>query len=77
MSMAVAYKTVPVTEKTYRRLKDYKMGGATFDEVLTELMRSVPVEVVAERVVREHYARLRTFEGRPWREILKDRKKAR
>jgi len=69
------YKNVPVKEETYLRLKDYKMGGATFDEVLDELMRSVPVEVVAERVIREHYERMREREGRPWREVLGKRRR--
>ncbi len=64
------FRNVPVREATYRRLKDYKMGGATFDEVLNELMASTPVEVVAERVVREHYERMRTREGRSWRQAL-------
>ena len=66
----MAYKSVPVTEETYRKLRDYKMGGATFDDVLNELMRSVPVEAVAERVIREHHERMREWEGRPWREAL-------
>jgi len=71
----MAYKNVPVKEQTYRRLKDYKMGGATFDDVLNEFMRSVPVEVVAERVIREHYERMREREGRPWREVLGERRR--
>lgn len=66
----MTYKNVPVRESTYARLRDYKMGGATFDEVLNELMNSVPVEVVADRVIREHHERMRTREGRPWREVL-------
>jgi hypothetical protein len=68
----MAYRNVPVRDDTYARLKDYKMGGATFDEVLNELMNSVPVEVVADRVIREHYARMRTREGRSWREVLSE-----
>ncbi len=68
------YKNIPVTEETYRRLRDYKMGGATFDEVLNELMRGLPVEVVAERVVREHYERMEEREGTPWRQVLKRRR---
>jgi len=39
------------------------MAGAPFDEVLNELMRSVPLEVVAERVIREHYERMREREA--------------
>ncbi len=68
------YKTVPVKRDTYRKLKDYKMAGASFDEVLNELMRSVPVEAVAERVIQEHYQRMRKREGRPWREVLRSRR---
>ena len=71
----MAYKTIPVTRETWERLKDYKMAGATYDEVLRELMKSVPIEVVAERVVREHYARMREWEGRPWREVLQRRRR--
>lgn len=69
----MGYKTIPVTKETWERLRDYKMGGATYDEVLNELMKSVPIEVVSERVIREHYERMRTFEGRPWREALRKR----
>jgi len=71
----MVYKSVPVTEETYRRLRDYKMRGATFDEVINELMRSVPVEVLAERVVKEHYERMREREGSPWRDVLEKRKR--
>jgi len=52
---------------TYRKLKDYKMAGASFGDVLNELTRSVPVEAFAERVIEEHYQRMREREGRPRR----------
>jgi len=68
------YKSVPVKRDTYRKLKDYKMAGASFDDVLNELMRSVPVEAVAARVIREHYERMGEPEGRPWREVLRRRR---
>lgn len=67
------YRNIPVSESTWGRLRDYKMAGATFDEVVTELMKSVPLEVVAERVIREHYERSRTFQGRPWRAVVRRR----
>lgn len=73
--MAETYKTIPVRPATWRRLTTYKMGSATFDRVLNELMNAVPVEEVAERTIREHYARLETFRGRSWRAVraaLKD-----
>lgn len=69
----MGYKTIPVTQETWEKLKDYKMGGATYDEVLAELMKAVPIEVVADRVVREHYERMRTREGRPWRRAFRKR----
>jgi len=56
---------------TYRKVKDYRMAGASFDDVLSELMRSVPVEAFAERVIDEHYQRMREREGRPWRRVLR------
>ena len=68
----MGYKTIPVTKETWQRLRDYKMAGATYDEVLRELMKSVPLEVVADRVVRQHYERMRTREGRPWRRALRN-----
>jgi predicted CopG family antitoxin len=71
----MVYKNIPVTEDTYRRLKGYKMGGATFDEVINELMRGVPVESVAERAIKEHYERMGSREGRPWREVLDRRRR--
>lgn len=37
-----AATTVPVRPETLRRLKAYKVGDATYDEVLTELMEEVP-----------------------------------
>ncbi len=71
----MGYKSIPVTEKTYQRLRDYKMRGATFDEVINELMLSVPVEAFAERVIKEHYERMREREGRPWRQVLERRRR--
>ncbi|MBI4361992.1 MAG: hypothetical protein HY558_02350 [Euryarchaeota archaeon] len=73
---AEAYKTVPVKPDTWQRLKSYKMGDATYDDVLNDLMDSVPVERFAESVIREFQERARTWRGgRSWRAIkaeLKD-----
>jgi len=52
--MASAATTVPVRPATLRRLKTYKVGDATYDDVLTELMEEVP----PPRFWREHYRRL-------------------
>ena len=65
------YRNIPVSESTWERLKDYKMAGVTFDEVVSELMKSVPLDAVAERAVKEHHERARTFEGRPWRSVVR------
>lgn len=59
----------------YRRLRDYKMRRATFDEVINELMRSVPVELLAERVINEHYERMREREGSRWRRVFEKGKR--
>ena len=67
--MKSAYKNVPVREDTFERLRAYKMGDSTFDELLNELMDSVPIEAVAAAAVREHKRRMKTFKGRPWRSV--------
>ncbi|HEX9709447.1 MAG TPA: hypothetical protein VGB42_05715 [Candidatus Thermoplasmatota archaeon] len=65
------YKTVPVREDTYERLRAYKMGGATFDQVLNDLMNAVPLEEVSAATLRKHRQRLRTFRGRTVAEVRK------
>jgi hypothetical protein len=64
------YHNVPVLESTWARLRDYRVGSQTYDEVLNRLMDSVPLEMVTEDVLREHRRRLATFEGRDWREAM-------
>lgn len=63
------YHNVPVKRTTWLRLRDYKMVSATYDDVLNQLMDSMPLETVTEEVLAEHKRRLATFDGRPWREI--------
>jgi hypothetical protein len=65
------YKTVAVREDTYERLRGYKMGGATFDKVLNDLMDAVPLEEVSKATLRQHRRRLRTFRGRSVGEVRK------
>jgi predicted CopG family antitoxin len=67
--MKDSYRTIPVRPTTWRRLMDYKMGEATFDDVLNELMDNVPIEVFSKKLIEEHNRRLRTFEGRSWRKV--------
>ncbi len=66
----MALKSVPIRHSTWKKLKSDKARGGTYDEVLNELMKAVPAEVVATRIIREHEERMRTREGKPWREAL-------
>ena len=43
------YHTVPVRRNTWERLKAYRMGGASYDDVLNDLMDSVPLDAYAQR----------------------------
>ncbi len=47
------------------------MGSATYDQVLNELMNALPLEDVAEKVVREHRRRMRSRRGRGWKAVRK------
>ena len=38
------YHTVPVRRGTWDRLKAYRMGGASYDDVLNELMDHYPLD---------------------------------
>lgn len=69
--MKSKYKTVAMRRRTFERLQDYKWGGATFDEVLNDLMDRQPLEEVTEEVLREHRRSLRGFQGRDWRQVRK------
>ena len=69
--MKKKYHTVAMRRQTYERLKNYRMGGSTFDKVLNELMDAYPLEVVSAEFMREVEHRLRTFDGIPWREVRK------
>ena len=70
--MPSRYKTIPVDPLTWERLRAYKMGSATYDEVLNELMNAVPLEQVAERVIAEHQQRMARGKWRDWRKLQKD-----
>jgi hypothetical protein len=60
--MASAQTTVPVKGETLRRLRGYKTGGASFDEVLNEMMDEIPTQ----SFVKEHLRRLREEEKVSW-----------
>jgi len=59
--------TEPVSSSAKRNdaahMSDYKWGDRTYDDVLNVLMDRVPLEDISREQVREHYRRLKTFEG--------------
>ena len=65
--MMMPTTTVPVKPETLRRLRSYKIGGTTYDEVLNDLMDDNPP--VAS--IREHLRRLREEPDIPWDEVRK------
>ena len=65
--MMMATTTVPVKPQTLRRLRSYKIGGTTYDEVLNDLMDDNP----PGPFVREHLRRLREEPDIPWGEVRK------
>lgn len=63
----MATTTVPVRKETLRRLRTYKVGGATYDDVLNDLMDDHPPAMF----VQEHLRRLFEEPDIPWREVRK------
>lgn len=55
----VRYKTIPVHPDTHERLTAYKMGKATYDDVVNGLMDMVPLE----EFIAEHVAQQRADEA--------------
>ncbi|MCI4363556.1 MAG: hypothetical protein L3K13_04545 [Thermoplasmata archaeon] len=60
--MASTLTTVPVKGDTLRRLRSYKSGGASFDEVLNEMMDEIP----PGSFVKEHLRRLHEEDTVSW-----------
>ena len=60
--MAISLTTVPVKGATLRRLRSYKTGGATYDDVLNEMMDEIP----PDSFIQEHLRRLREEETVSW-----------
>lgn len=54
--------TITITDKTRRRLADYKRGDDTYDDVLNKIMDMVPIEDIAIETIAEHYHRLQTLQ---------------
>jgi len=73
----MAMTTITIREVTKKRLADYKLGDQTYDEVLNLVLDRVKIEDLSEEHVREHYRRLRTFDGIPAEEFKKRMRGAR
>jgi hypothetical protein len=60
--VASTLTTVPVKSDTLRRLRGYKAGGASYDQVLNDLMD----DILPESFLNEHLRRLREEETVEW-----------
>jgi hypothetical protein len=58
----MTFTTLPVKPETLARLKRYKMGGASYDKVLNELMDDHP----PASFLQEHLRRMQEEESVPW-----------
>ena len=63
--MMMATTTVPVKRETLRRLRSYKIGGTTYDEVLNDLMDDNPPLAF----IGEHLRRLQEEPDIAWGEV--------
>ncbi len=64
--MVTSTITIPVKQETLARLRSYKVGGATYDDVLNDLMDDQP----PAGFIREHLRRLKeTFSD--WKDVQK------
>ncbi len=68
--MAISLTTVPVKGDTLRRLRSYKTGGATYDDVLNEMMDEIP----PDSFIQEHLRRLREEDTVSWDAVRSRRK---
>jgi hypothetical protein len=57
--------SVPVRKETLERLRNYKVGGASYDDLINDLLAVHP----PEEFFLEHVRRLRGEERRSWRAI--------
>ncbi len=65
--MAMSTTTIPVKQETLARLRSYKVGGATYDDVLNDLMDDQP----PAGFVREHLRRLKEETFSDWQDVRK------
>ena len=67
MLMVMATTTIPVKPETLARLRAYKVGGSTYDDVLNDLMDDRP----PMGFIREHLRRLKEEEFSDWKDVRK------
>jgi hypothetical protein len=60
--------TIPVQRQTLERLRAYKVGGASYDDLINDLLATHP----PEEFFLEHVRRLRGEKRRSWRKIKDD-----
>ncbi len=65
--MAMSTTTIPVKQETLARLRSYKVGGATYDDVLNNLMDDQP----PAGFIREHLRRLKEETFSDWQDVRK------
>jgi len=61
----MTFTSVPVKPETLKRLKSYKAGGASYDDVLNDLMDEHPTA----EFMQEHLRRLHEEERVPWSKV--------
>jgi len=62
------YTTLPIRAETLRRLKGYKVGGVSYDELLNDLLDAHP----PEEFFLEHLRRLNREPRRAWSVIRRE-----
>lgn len=65
----MSFTSVPVKPATLARLRAYKTGGASYDDVLNELLDTNPPETF----IREHLRQLRDEPRVIWRAVKRKR----
>lgn len=62
------FTSLPVRADTLRRLKGYKVGGVSYDQLLNDLLDAHP----PEEFFLEHLRRLKREPRRAWSDIRKE-----
>ncbi len=65
--MDMSTTTIPVKRETLARLRSYKIGGSTYDDVLNDLMDDQP----PAGFIREHLRRLKEETFSDWKDVRK------